>query len=441
MNLKLFILLLSIALLAGCARQDNLYKQKPAFYSYIIGDIKSGHIEDENNADVSTTPASCQKTITALLAYKLLGSDYRYETRLYSRTKNDKLQDILIEFSGDPELTSADLTKLLAPIKGHTIEGKIILDASLFKTPPHSTYLMISDIGTKSGAPVSAINIDKNLISVTIKPYLPGEKASIFVNPKYSIESSVITSSDQTAARSFWHGNIIKAIGNINLTDPPLEQKLSPKEIEPYIVDKVQAILKKLKIKGRVQIVHDKSKLPTGLTLLVKHQSLPFGEIIPPALKISDNLVFDSLYLKIVHSHNPAGIDDWSDGDKTIQALIKQHFNIDMENSFIIDGSGISRYNRIEPRKLFEILKQGYEMPEFVAALAVPGEVKSTFIKRTALPNNLRVKDGALAGVRCLCGYSTGDRPKAFVIIANGFSPPAHEVLTVIDKFIKDKLQ
>jgi D-alanyl-D-alanine carboxypeptidase len=100
----------------------------------------------------------------------------------------------------------------------------------------------------------------------------------------------------------------------------------------------------------------------------------------------------------------------------------------------------MSRFNRIEPRKLFEILKLGYEMPEFVTSMAKPGEANSTFIKRTALPNNVKVKDGALAGVRCLCGYAAGSRPKAFVIIANSFTPPFQDVLVVIDKFIKDKL-
>jgi D-alanyl-D-alanine carboxypeptidase len=91
MSIKRYTWPLVIFLLAGCASDHHevLYNRKPAFYSYIIGDVEGGYIEAEHAADVYATPASCQKTITALLAYKALGPNFRFESKAYLTKKHD----------------------------------------------------------------------------------------------------------------------------------------------------------------------------------------------------------------------------------------------------------------------------------------------------------------------------------------------------------------
>ncbi len=93
MKLKIYFVVW-LVLITGCSYQypEILYKQKPAFYSYISGNVKSNQIGTQHNAEVYATPASCQKVITALLAYKLFGSNYQYETNLYATKINNKIQ-------------------------------------------------------------------------------------------------------------------------------------------------------------------------------------------------------------------------------------------------------------------------------------------------------------------------------------------------------------
>lgn len=120
--------------LGGCAsknQHDQLYKQKPGFYSYIIGDVNSDKIYLEKNSEVYATPASCQKVITAILALKELGPEYRYETSLLSNKK-----DIVIKFSGDPSFTSEQLTTLLAPLRNSKIKGILSLIIVFTKLHP-----------------------------------------------------------------------------------------------------------------------------------------------------------------------------------------------------------------------------------------------------------------------------------------------------------------
>ncbi len=438
--MKLYRFLIVVLLLSGCStcHADELYKKKSAFYSYIIGNIKNDKIDSQHAPEVYATPASCQKTITSLLAYKVLGHDFQYKTKLLVKKNGAKIHDVIIEFSGDPTLTSEKLGELLRPLKGKNISGSIILDASLFKTPPHSTYLMISDIGRKSAAPVSSINIDQNLIRVQVIPTKLGKVAKIESDSPCIIDNSIMVSEEKSSAAVTLAGDKFVAKGHINAKDQPLKITISPKELKPYILDKIKKVMKGLNIKGKIYIEHDKSKLASNLEEISVVSSEALSEILPPAMKISDNLTFDSLYLTIVHATKPEGIDDWSDGDFVIRDLIKTHFNIDVGKSLIIDGSGLSRYNRIQPKTLYRLLQKGYSVEGFVDSMPKNGEEESTLISRN-LQKNIRAKTGTLAGVTCLCGYDIKSS-KVFVIIANSFAPPVKEVRDVIDEFLNGSL-
>ena len=427
MSLRCYSPLLILLLLTGCSTEyrDRLYKQKPAFYAYILGDLQGRYINTEHYADVYATPASCQKVITALLAYKALGVDYRYQTKLYATKKEGVLHDVFIQFSGDPTLSTEALVELLKPLKNKTIHGSFILDASLFKTPPYSTNIMGYDKGSQYAQPVSAINIDKNLITVFAQSTSLGKAARLRNDAGYGIDSLVKTSSDPSSIKLQWKGQRIQAKGSINPQDTPLLLEISPEEIDPYVRHKIQNVLKRLKIKARLCIVHDSIELPVKARLLKTIESETLGIIIPPALKVSDNFLFDSLYLSLIQKHSPNPIEDWHEGDPVIKDLIKHHFDMDVNKALFVDGSGLSRHNRIQPRQIFEILQKGYATKVFVEALPSPGEKNTTLEKRNTLPPNLQAKTGSLFGINCLCGYGTqGRKPRAFVIITNSFAPP-----------------
>jgi D-alanyl-D-alanine carboxypeptidase/D-alanyl-D-alanine-endopeptidase (penicillin-binding protein 4) len=442
MKLRLYLNFVIILLLCSsfsnvyASFQQELYEQKRAFYSYIISDVKTDHIYQEYASEVYSVPASCLKTLTALLALKHLGPDYQYETKLYKTTN----QDIVISFSGDPTFTSENLINLLSPFKGNRV-NKIILDASIFNTTPHSPNIVIDDIGTYYGQPVASGNVDKNLIHIKIVGTGINQSAQVTSDVEYKIDSQVQTTAEDSLVKFTWDGDLIKIKGNINVKDEPLTVKISPKDIDIYIMHKVQSVLKKLNIEGNIEIIHDKHKLPVNLTLVNQVKSEPLKDFIIPAMKMSDNLVFDALYLKIIHSEDPE-IDDWGKGHKIIKKLLDQYFAIDLGENLVIDGSGMSRYNRMQPRKLMEILKHAYNIPEFIVSLPKPGEEDGHLKKRENLPSNVRAKPGGMSGIGCLCGYSMdASNPKVFVVMATSFSPPLKDMWEVIDKFLKEHLK
>ena len=433
MKFKIY-LCIAVLILSSCSNKNAkwMYKQKPAFYSYIIGNVNNTHIDTAYLPEVYTTPASCQKTVTALVALKSLGPDFRYETKLYKTKK-----DFIIQFAGDPTLTLDNLISLLTPLKNKNIRH-LILDASIFQLPTHSLNIMMDDPGKPYAQPVSAMNIDQNLIH--LKPQISND-ITYNHDAGYKIKSLVKQTDEASAVNFYWKGATIIAEGVLNSKDHDKTFKISPLEIEPYVLNKVKQAMRELKIKGKIIIIHDATKLPKHPILVNTIYSEKLSEIIKPALKTSDNLVFDSLYLKILHSSQNEGIKKWEDGDKVIKALIKQHFNLDMNNALFVDGSGLSPYNRIQPQQLFALLKQGYHIKEFTDALPSTGKELSSLKEMNHLPQNIKAKLGSLPGISCLCGFGGKEsRPKTFVVMSNSFAPPLKDSFIVISKFIKSHL-
>jgi len=402
-------------LLASCT--PSLYKQKPALYSYIIGDTKRGHISTEHASKVYATPASCQKVITALVALKELGPNYRYKTKLFTSGK-----DVIISFSGDPTLTTNDLISLLEPIKNKRVKGKIMLDASAFQTSPHSPYLMIDDIGKKYASPVWSINIDHNLINLKVVPSIIS-KPLVMADIKYKLISDITSSNKASSIKSFWDKDTIHLVGNININEVHQFQ-ISPNQIQPFVLQKIQSALNTLSIKGKIQITTQASNYGK---LINQITSKPLIEILEPALKKSDNLVFDSLYLKMLK------INDWQYGNNAIRKLIKKHYNLNFNNSIIVDGSGLSRYNQIQPVQLFQLLNKGHQVHGFRNLLPYPGEEKSTLAKRLNLPTHVKAKTGNMQGISCLCGYS---KSKTFVIMTSSFASLSNNMFEILDRFL-----
>lgn len=430
---------LFLAPISSQSNQALLYQKKPAFYSYIIGDAQGDQIYAEHASNVYATPASCQKTITALLALKSLGSDYCYTTSLSTTSKAGATDALILTFSGDPTLTSEQLTHLLEPFKNNHFAGGVILNASLFKLPPYSPNLMLDCVGAWYASPISSMGIDKNNIKITIIP----KSAHVSSTVDYDLHVELTNTKEHSHVAIDWDckaGEVIRVTGAVNKKNDPITITITPPTLVPYIIKKIRSVMDNLHITGDIRIISEEKLLPANMQFHSSTVSQPIKNIIPEALKTSDNFVFDSLFLTIIHANNK-NITSWNDGDLIYKELLKKHFALDFENALFVDGSGLSRCNCVQPKKLFLLLQQGFSIPEFVNALARPGEQKSTLATRTKLPCSIRAKTGYIPGFSCLCGYDLNDNnPKAFVMMTSCFAPPLQELTDTVDTFLQETL-
>jgi D-alanyl-D-alanine carboxypeptidase/D-alanyl-D-alanine-endopeptidase (penicillin-binding protein 4) len=424
-----FLCLMSVFLM-GCTphRFSRLYSKNPGFYAGIVGGIDQKDPDWQQAAQVHITPASCLKVVTTLLALKELGSEYRYTTQLFIEKRGKSIRNARIAFSGDPLLSSKQLSELLQPLAHTRIAGCIFLDCSMFQTPEYSSDWMIGDIGTGYATPVSAMNIDANLITVHVQGNIGGKKAQVQNDMNCPMAVDVAITGEPTKIALYWKGPILHVKGCLNAAQGVKIYKISPNTMRQYALAKIKKIMKSLHIKGKVVVVSRPTFLDQEFCIaLVK--SLPLRQVLAPALKTSHNLFFDALYLTLIHrAADGAGlglksIQEWSSGDPIIKSLLKKHFDLDMSDALFVDGSGLSRYNHMQPCMLFSLLKKGFSMPEWISLLPQCHNVESAIKTATGIPLSVFAKSGTLYGIRGLCGYILHPQyPKAFVVHAYQFS-------------------
>ena len=108
----------------------------------------------------------------------------------------------------------------------------------------------------------------------------------------------------------------------------------------------------------------------------------------------------------------------------------------------LVDGSGLSRHNRVSPRVIVEALQLARSSfavgPELVAALPI-GARDGTLQKRAdAAGERIRAKTGLLDSVTGLSGYAelSNGRDVIFSILVNGYRAGDEAAMGAVDGFV-----
>ncbi len=311
--------------------------------------IESGEVVYAKNAKKLHHPASTTKLFTAATALAKLGSEYRFETSLYSDTATNAqtIRNLYLKGRGDPVLHISDLEKLcdtLVQSGVKSIDRDIIVDESYFDTVREGPGWMWDD-----------------------KPFQMSALSIRSIEPEKSMENRAI------------------ACGHL------LKDKL---------------IQKGISVEGTV--VSD--KVPSGMESVAKHLSPPLSAIIKSMNKPSDNWIAEMLF-KTIGAEVKGEPGSWQKGREAVGEFLNEILG--EQNAYrFVDGSGLSRYNLLSTELLTKLLVTMYNsfelMPEFTASLPIAG-VDGTLRNRMQgvyAEKVLRAKTGTLSGVSALAGYT-----------------------------------
>ena len=123
MHQKVVVLMFSLVLLTIHCLSQNISSQlenaiqkltndvqfKHAILSLYVIDSKTGKTVFEKNSQLGLSPASCQKVVTSVSAFELLGKDYQYKTIIGYDQQIDKgilKGNLYLTGLGDPTLGS-----------------------------------------------------------------------------------------------------------------------------------------------------------------------------------------------------------------------------------------------------------------------------------------------------------------------------------------------
>ncbi|EGQ9413193.1 serine-type D-Ala-D-Ala carboxypeptidase [Vibrio cholerae] len=409
-----------------------------ARYSLLIEDAALQQNTLELNTHLYYPPASTQKILTALAAKLELGDEFRFHTDLMHLG-----QDWIIRFSGDPTLTTADLTTLLKAMKaqsGGSIEGDLWLDNSVFNGYERAVGWPWDILGVCYSAPASAINLDGNCIQASIYTE-PQGKTRVYVPEHYPVhvqsQAISVTQSEQESLLcdlelTATPENHYKLDGCLALRDKPLPLKFAVQDTGIYTQRVVYRLLSQLNIelKGKIKVGKANTKQAQKIA---SHHSQPLPVLLKTMLQESDNLIADTLTKALGHRfYSQPG--SFTNGTQAIKQIFYSRTGISLEDTQLADGSGLSRNNRMRPQVMLETLRYLYQHEAelgLIAMLPSAGESGTLQYRRSMrapqISGQIKAKSGSLYGTYNMAGFvmDENQRPKTlFVQFVTDYFPP-----------------
>ncbi len=310
---------------------DDLHNLVGDQDAVLVADSK-GNVIFSKNADRQLIPASTLKILTALVALDSLGPDFRFVTEFYL----DQEDNLIVKGYGDPLLISEVLVQITATLatqlsaKSKEIND-LVLDDSYFDDP-----IVIPGV-TSSYEPYDAPNgaLCVNFNTVNYKRSTRGVYVS--AEPQTPLLSFAL---DRIRASGLKHGRII------------LSREAN--ESTRYAGHLLRHFLKQqgIDIKGRIRIGRVRKEADQ---LIFKYASeFSIQQVVSKLFEYSNNFMANQLLVATgAHVYGPPGT--LPKGVRAASIFAKNVLKIN--NFKIVEGSGISRENKISAHNLHIILE------------------------------------------------------------------------------------
>lgn len=400
---------------------------------YVV-DAGSGEAIYSERAELFQQPASVQKLVTALATKLYLPNDFRFATTLEANQ-----DDMILRFSGDPSFTRTHLRVLIDRLKAHSpvINGNLYLNGGTFDSFERAIGVPWDIMGICYSAPSSSLTMNGNCVygklEATSEPPIKAVRAS----------ASSLISMDA--------GNIILREG-LDKNNIDCDLKLSANDNNQYVVGGCVGTHRlpvnfHLAVQNptelMIKVLYEELER-AGVTLngaiirndlargeeIARHQSGPLSQLVDEMVKKSDNLIADNLMKTLGNQYfNQPG--SFENGAAAIKAILKEKAGINIDKAVIVDGSGLSRNNKMSAKQLMQVVQYIFNHPEagMIDTLPVSG-VSGTLQWRPSLVNaplkgQVAAKTGSIYGVYNLAGRikTRSGKSLLFVQIISNYHP------------------
>jgi serine-type D-Ala-D-Ala carboxypeptidase/endopeptidase (penicillin-binding protein 4) len=422
-----------------------------AYWGIEIADALTGTPIFKLNQDNFFVPASNTKLFSTAMTLDRLGSRFRIETVVQSAQPADPdgvlACDLVLKGGGDPSLKTADIETLAEQLfeKGiKRIAGSVIGDDTLFLWEPYNPGWSIDDAVEGYGAPISALTLNDNSITLHLTPsgtaFEPPVPLLLLENQVQSdemmparIHYDRLPGSPNLRLWGFTHSDTPDPQISLGVDDPARYAALA-------LMDALQR--RGIQITGKADARHRvpgaRNDFAPDQIVLARHESLPLIEDLRVTDKTSQNLHAET-YLRLVASQKlgqgsrQAGLDE-------LHAFLEEA-KVDQKLYSLRDGSGLSRLNVVTPHAIVELLvymAKSANDEDWTTMFPVGG-IDGTLedrMKSKKMKGRVMAKTGSLTHVTALSGYVMRRSGKryAFSILVNNYNGPASDIRTVIDK-------
>ena len=442
-----------MALTANAANVEEYINQLPAGtnLALMVQKVGSQTPAIDYHSQQMALPASTQKVITALAALLQLGPDYRFTTSLESRggQENGVLNgDLILRFGGDPTFKRQDVRNLVAALKKtgiQEIKGNVLIDTSVFASHDKAPGWPWNDMTQCFSAPPSAAIVDRNCFSISLySAPKPGDMAFIRIASYYPVTmfSQVKTLPKGSPEAQYCELDVVPGDLNRYTLTGCLTQRADPLPLAFAIQDGagyagaiLKAELKTAGISYSGTLLRQTQPGPQA-TVIASKQSPPLHDLLKIMLKKSDNMIADTVFRTIGHEY--FGVPGtWRAGADAVRQILRQKAGVDLGNSIVVDGSGLSRHNLISPATMMQVLQyiaQNDAQLNYISMLPLAGYDGSlqyrAGLHEAGVNGKVSAKTGSLQGVYNLAGFITtaSGQKMAFIQYLSGYAvEPANQ--------------
>lgn len=411
------------------------------------------------NPDAALNPASTMKLVTAAAALDLLGPDFVYQTGVYGSIIDGKCARLVLRGHGDPSLTEAMLWRLANSLanQGLTEVAELLVDQSAFDdhwVPPG--FAQQPNEWAPFRAPISAISLEQNTVTVNVQPATAGTPARVWIEPA---GAAVIAGTVQTSERG--KGERIQ-LEMLPAPAGPAGGDSGTQKLTARVSGSVGEGLGRLRFGKRL----DDPRLVPGFNLaaLLTQRGVKVGRVALGGADVQQRLTFtsspsmaellrslgkdsDNFYAEtIFKSLARAGSSDSASSEQAaarVLGWLQQNGPVPAATR-ISNGSGLFDSNRLSASTLTRVLSLAASRPrlgpEFISQLAIggtDGTLRSRFRSQRE-QRNVRAKTGTLDDAIALAGYvlRDGKPPFAFAIIVNGIAGHHGELRSKLDDVV-----
>ena len=350
-------------------------------------------IIDAENSEVPFVPASTLKIITSLAALTILGPDHRFATRIF----RDDQDNLYIQGNGDPFLLTENIRTIAQKLHDAGLRriNNLILDESAFAIGSQADG---NDNTTNPyDAWNSALAVNFNAIAIRVNPdrsVSPDDPKVPFLPMMQKIGLSL--------PPGHYHVNVnaYPTTGNLSNT-----QRYTG-ELFAALMDKQQ-----IQIRGTLLV----RQTPAHATpLLTCWSEKTVAEMLRLCLKYSNNFVANQLFLACGSDRFGAPA-TWDKAREALRIFIRENLELSASELVMVEGSGLSRLNRITPRAMIMALQKFAPFKDLLP-----------------VKNGIPLKSGTLTGVYCYAGYIPQQEDAPFVILLNQSQNNRDELLHIL---------
>lgn len=410
-----------------------------ASWAIVIQNLKTGEMMVRANENLNLIPASNLKLISTLNGLKSLGTDFRFQTKIWTDgpIENGLLRgNLLVEGEGDPSIYAPEkekwkenfFAKLILLLQSKGIKE---IEGHLLEKNHNNPYSGIrsdwswSDVGNYYGSGIYSININENQYSLYLTT--PGEgKPARLKKMDTLVDLSVEESNVQTAppgnpdlAYIYWVPGQPRISIKGSIPYQPHEQKVKGAQMNPSLlffqILKRELDKKGIGVKGNSMISKDPMVIGTI-------ESVELLQIAKEINLNSNNLMTEAIGMALCEKGCSPEENGW-----THLAKFAQQFSCP-PGFYFSDACGLSLSNRISALGMVQALGWSVKQPFFngffesLPVSGVSGTMKN-FCKSEKAKGKIHAKSGTLNRVLCYSGFAeTSDGNVAFSIMLNAYN-------------------